>query len=184
MFMNPAALKYTYGDYLALPHAGPRYQLLDGDLILSPSPSLRHQRIVGRLFAILFAHVRSAGLGEVFCAPLDVRLSDVDTPQPDLVFVSRAHAERLGPRGILGPPDLVVEVLSEDRDIDIHLKRKLYGRHGVPEYWIVDPDTRVVYLYQLLEDPASPPRIYTALETLESPSFPGLRISLSEILSP
>ena len=181
--MKNAALQYTYEDYLALPQTGPRHQLIEGDLLLSPSPTSPHQRIVRRLLGILSGFVESGSLGEVFCAPLDVVLSDVDVVQPDLLFVASAHRKRILRRGIQGSPDLVVEVLSEDRDMDVHVKRKLYARYGVPEYWVVDPDEETVLLYRLRERPARPTRTYASGDLLESPTFPGLKVPLREVFA-
>jgi Uma2 family endonuclease len=182
--MKTLALKFTYDDYRALPQTGPRYQLIDGDLIVSPSPSLRHQRIVRRLLKVLSDYAESCGAGEALCAPFDVLLSDVDTPQPDLLFVSKAHRARLLEHGVHGPPDLVVEVLSEDRAIDLKIKRKLYARHGIPEYWVVDPDANTVQIYRLRKNPRAPVQTFGIHESLESPTFPGLRIPLAPLFAP
>ena len=182
--MTGTALKFTYQDYRALPAGGPRFQLLDGDLIVSPSPSLRHQRILRRLLRALSDHVESGGLGEVLCAPLDVVLSKFDTPQPDLLFVAADHLHRLAPEGVQGPPDLIVEILSSDRNVDLNVKRKLYTKSGVIEYWIVDPDDNRVDIYRLQDRPDRPSATFRAGDFLESPTFPGFRIPLDAILAP
>lgn len=182
--MTHPALKYTYEDYLTLPESGPRYELIEGDFILSPAPNFRHQRIVGRLFMILNAHVETNRLGVVILSPFDVILSDTGVVQPDVVFVATAHRDRIGPRGIRGAPDLVIEVLSEDRRKDLHVKKKLYAQHGVPEYWAFDPDADLAYAHPLKDDPAAPPRVLSASDTLASPLLPGLSIPLADIFAP
>ena len=182
--MKDAALRFTYGDYLALPQNGPRYQLVDGDLIVSPSPTSRHQRILARLFRILANHIAARRLGEIFCAPLDVQWSEHDATQPDLLFVAEGRRGRVGRRGVTGPPDLAVEILSEDREMYLDVKRKLYARHGLPEYWVVDPEAGVLFLYRLQEDPAAPFRTFGSADRLESPSFPGLTVDLRDVFAP
>lgn len=182
--MKNAALKFTYDDYLALPQNGPWYQLIDGDLIVSPSPKSRHQIVQSRFFLGVGSLVAARRLGTLLCAPLDVRLSEFDTVQPDILFVAEAHRDRIAKRGIVGPPDLVVEILSEDRDMDLDVKRKLYARHGVLEYWIVDPDANIVIVYRLQEDASTPRRTFGGGDRLESPTFPGLSLSLAEVFAP
>jgi Uma2 family endonuclease len=140
---------YTYADYAALPEGAP-YQLIGGQLVVSPSPTLQHQRVLGRIFRIVSGFVEENGLGEVLIAPIDLRLEDSDVYQPDLVFVAAADGDRLGERAIEGAPDLVVEVLSPSTaGYDLRQKRDAYERHGVKEYWIVDPAARRIEVYAL-----------------------------------
>jgi Uma2 family endonuclease len=181
--MKNAALQFTYADYLALPQAGPRYQLIDGDLIVSPSPKSRHQIVQSRLFLTVGVHVASHKLGTLLLAPLDVKLSEYDTVQPDILFVAEANRHRIGLRGILGAPDLVIEILSDDRDMDLDVKRKLYARHGVVEYWIVDPDANIVSVYRLQENATLPWRTFGANDSLTSPLLPGLAVDLTAVFA-
>jgi Uma2 family endonuclease len=146
----------TYQDYAALPDDGRRYQVLDGELCVTPSPGTRHQEIVTGLGTLLHAHVRSGGLGKVFVAPLDVILSDAPAEasivQPDIVFVATDRLGRLSARGVEGAPTLVVEVLSPSgTHLDRRRKRDLYARHGVPYYWIVDGEARAIEMYGLVD---------------------------------
>lgn len=143
------ATKLTYEDYVRMPDDGQRYELIDGELHVVPAPFLSHQRSVGRLYVHIFLWVRSHG-GEVFIAPFDVILSPVNVLQPDLLFVAPQHASRVEKRGVVGPPDLVVEVLSNStKRRDETLKRELYERFGVSEYWIVDPEAKTVKVLRL-----------------------------------
>ena len=149
---NPA-VKFTYQDYLHTPD-DQRYELLDGELIMAPAPNLGHQGIDIRLGSLLHTFAQEKGLGEVFSAPCDVVLSDTDVVQPDLLFVSteRAHL-LLGGANVLGAPDLVVEILSPSTaGRDRTLKRALYAKHGVKEYWLADPEARTVTVLRLGED--------------------------------
>jgi Uma2 family endonuclease len=136
-------IRYTFEDYLSIPEdRAHRYEIIDGELFVTPTPVLRHQQVVMNLSRILSTLALEHGLGEIFSAPLTVRLRDDRVTGPDLAFV---RADRLGildPRkGILGAPDLIVEVLSpSNRDYDRTLKRKQYMASGVAELWIVDAD--------------------------------------------
>src|SRR5215472_776969 len=102
----------TYKDYEALPADGRRYELHDGELLVTPAPAPKHQRVSGRLYRILQAHVETRRLGEVLYSPLDVILSDTSVLQPDLVFLDGSRQSAISERGIEGPPSLVVEILS------------------------------------------------------------------------
>lgn len=120
----------------------------------------------------------------VLLAPVDVILSNEDTVQPDLVFVSNARKDRVAAEGIRGGPDLCVEVLSShSREMDRRTKRKLYARHEVLEYWIVDPEPRTIELYRLAENVESPLRTFKLMETLASPLFSGLSLALEEVFA-
>lgn len=134
-------VRLTYDDYCALPDDGRRYEILDGDLYMSPAPIPLHQRIVLNLAAELRVHVRSHRLGEVFVSPIDVLLSENDIVQPDLVFVARERRDIVSATNIKGSPDLHVEVLSpSNTQRDVNDKRSIYARCAVNWYWILDPD--------------------------------------------
>jgi Uma2 family endonuclease len=106
-----------------------------------PAPGHRHQQLVGRIYRVLAGQVDEKGLGEVNIAPFDVILSDDTVVQPDLLVVMTENLGIIAPEGVRGAPDLVVEVLSPGTaKRDRGIKRHLYGRHGVREYWIIDPD--------------------------------------------
>ncbi len=108
---------------------------------MTPSPRRAHQRFSGNLFAILHAHVREHDLGEVYVAPFDVVLENTSIVVPDLLFVSRDRPGIVSERGVEGAPDLIVEVLSSGTARrDRVEKAQLYARHGVPHYWLADPN--------------------------------------------
>lgn len=139
-----------YRDYEALPADGRRYELHEGELCVTPAPSPRHQRISRNLYRVLDRHVEGGGLGEILYAPLDCILSETTVVQPDLVYLETARLQAVSARGIEGPPTLIVEILSPATTlIDRSTKRQLYARHGVPYYWIVDPEARVIEAYVL-----------------------------------
>ena len=149
------ALKYSCADLRALPEGPPHYQLIEGELLMSPSPNYSHQSLSLSLAAALYAHVSAHDLGVVLPAPMDVILADDLVVQPDLLFVAKSRRRIVREDGIHGAPDLCVEILSaSSRELDTRFKRTAYARHGVTEYWIVDPDAKTLALHRLKEQPA------------------------------
>lgn len=144
----PEKERYTHADYAALPEGAP-YELIRGELVMTASASVLHQRIIRRLLRLLDEHVSTRDLGEVFVSPIDVHLTDEDTPQPDLAYVARERLGIVGEQAIEGAPDLVVEVLSPSTAYyDLRTKKHLYAEAGVAEYWIVDPIEASVEVYR------------------------------------
>jgi Uma2 family endonuclease len=140
----------TYKEYEALPADGRRYEIHEGELSMTAAPSPRHQIISRNLFLALHAHVKSKGIGEVLYAPLDVILSDISIVQPDIVYLDPTRLAAISHRGVEGAPTLVVEVLSPATTlIDRSTKHQLYARHGVPFFWLVDPEGRTVEAFVL-----------------------------------
>ena len=179
---NPR-IKYTVADYLTTPD-DKRYQLLDGELILAPSPTDRHQAIMGTLFFLLYQHNLETGSGHVRMAPLDVHLSEYDLTQPDILFVSNDRASIITAANIQGAPDLVVEILSPSTErYDRGYKRTMYARNGVREYWLVDPAGETVEVMTEAEEGFVTESIYQRDQILVSPLLPGLSIELNRIFS-
>ena len=175
----------TYTDYAALPDDGRRYELIDGELLVTPSPSSAHQWVVGSLHAILRQHVVANGLGMVFVSPLDVILTERSAPQPDIVYVESARRERVTDRGIEGAPTLVVEVLSPSRPaLDLVQKRRLYRENGIPHYWIADPESRSLEGLVLGREDYSTEARFEAEENAVLSPFPELVIPLAEVWMP
>jgi len=134
----------TIDDLELMPDDGHRYELIDGTLIVSPSPSLRHQRVHSRLMKLLL--LACPAQLEVLSAPMDVVLADDTSVQPDILVV---RSDLPGPK-VTEPPVLAVEILSpSSRLIDLNLKRARYERAGVPSYWIVDPDELRLMAWEL-----------------------------------
>ena len=184
--MKTARLKeWTYEDFMALPEGGPvRYELIEGDLCMTPAPNPRHQKISGNLFGIVWNFLRTNPLGEVFAAPVDVVFSQ-EPPQvvePDLVFLSKEHGSLITETNLQGAPDLLVEILSPTTaTIDRRVKHSLYERVGVPEYWIVDPERNTVQVFRLSGERYAPALEFGSGGQLETPLLPGLSIPLSEV---
>lgn len=176
--------RHTYGDYAAL-NDPDRHQLIGGRLVKEPAPTIYHQRISGNLFLSMAGHVRKGGLGEAFTAPVDVRLGDYDTYQPDILFVSAARAAIIGDRTINGAPDLIVEVLSPSNAYyDLRHKKHVYHESGVEEYWIVDPIAQVVEIYELSRNVQVPAVSATIGERVGSMVIEGFAIDVAEIFAP
>ena len=175
-------VKFTYQDYRNAPEDR-RYELLDGDMVMVPSPRTDHQRVSRDLGFVLWTFVKERDLGQVFSAPFDVVLSDTDVVQPDLLFVSNERASIVTDENVQGAPDLVIEILSSGTaDRDRTFKRSLYARHGVREYWLVDPDARRVEVLVLSEGRLEPEAAYEGGDVMSSPLLDALRLNLSEVL--
>ena len=140
----------TYADYVRLPDDGKRHEIIRGEHFVTPSPVTRHQRISSRLFVQLHRAIDPPGLGEVFYAPTDVIISDIDVLVPDIFVVLAENREIITPKNIQGAPDLIVEITSPStKKRDLELKRERYEKHGVPEYWIVLTEDDAVQKYRL-----------------------------------
>jgi Uma2 family endonuclease len=144
----------TYDDLLAMPDDGQRYEIINGELIVNPAPTSGHQRVFFQLARLLDEYAQATGAGEVFLAPLAVKLGRFDVVEPDLVFLA-ASRPRVpdADNAIDYAPDLVVEILSpSSRSTDRVKKMALYARSGVREYWIADPDQRTLAINVLEGD--------------------------------
>jgi Uma2 family endonuclease len=143
---------YTVEDYDALPDDGYRYELIDGELIEMPAPSLLHQAVQAYLASLFVAFVMAHRTGRVYVSPVDVQLGGL-VVQPDIVYVSNERSEVLTPRRVVGAPDLVVEILSPaTRTHDLTTKREIYRLEGVHEYWVVDLEARSARVWALVGD--------------------------------
>ncbi|HEY7520792.1 MAG TPA: Uma2 family endonuclease [Methylomirabilota bacterium] len=166
----------TYDDYAALPNDGKRYELLDGVLHVTAAPSRSHQRVVLRLAMSLETHVAANNLGEVDIAPFDVILSDPNVVEPDIIFVATDRMPSFSHRGFEGAPTLVVEVLSPSTArVDRNTKLQIYARHGVPYYWIVEPEARAIDVHTLAGLAYGEPERF-ANRLVDLPPFPGLTL--------
>ena len=138
--LRRAAVTWTYSDLRLFPDDRNRYEIIDGELVVTPSPTTTHQKVSKRIQLALMLQVEGTGAGVVFDAPVDVILADTRVVQPDLLVVAAARRGIITERGIEGAPALVVEILSPSTlRTDRELKRKLYAAAGVAEYWLVDP---------------------------------------------
>ncbi|HEU0051926.1 MAG TPA: Uma2 family endonuclease [Longimicrobium sp.] len=181
MTAQSAARRWTYAEFARLPDDGNRYEVIAGELYMTPAPHPFHQEVVIRLSEWLRPYVREHRLGRVIVSPVDVLFAEGDYFSPDLVFVRRERREAITARGVEGPPDLVVEVVSPGGGPrDRVLKRQRYAGFGVPEYWVVDPMLRQVEVYR---PDAEPFIASTTLEWRPQSTLPVLAIELAELFS-
>lgn len=153
---------------------------------MTPSPNLRHQDLVLRLAVSLSNHLEDRpDRGRLFIAPFDVVFSFHDIVEPDVIFVAPNQLGILTDQNIQGTPAMVVEILSPStRNRDRQLKRTLYDRTGVREYWLVDPDLGVVTIHRRAADGSFP--VFASLfreghDTLETPLLPGWSVTLQRL---
>jgi Uma2 family endonuclease len=185
MSRMPGSVKLTYDDFLLFPDDGKRHELIDGEHYVTPSPNIRHQRLSGRLFLLIAAWLRDHPIGEVFYAPLDVIFTRFDVVEPDLLYVSNERAaEILRGQHVTGVPEIVIEIGSPGtRKRDETIKKRLYERSGVSEYWVVDPELDVVRVYRRgaagFERPVALSR--EAQDVLTTTLLSGLELPLADI---
>jgi Uma2 family endonuclease len=185
--MKPASpgVKLTYDDFVLFPDDGKRHELIDGEHYVTPSPTSKHQTIAWNLGGLIWTYLQSHPIGRAFAAPLDVVFSHFDVVEPDLLFVSAERRDKiLTDKNIQGAPDLVVEIGSPStRKRDETIKRRLYERFGVVEYWVIDPELDAIKVYRRDGDRYQRVAELTleAGDALTSPLLPGLSLPLSKI---
>ena len=173
--------RFTYDDYARLPDDR-RYEVIDGELFVTPAPTPYHQMVKRRIERLLEEHVERGSLGTVLDAPCDVVLSNFDVLQPDIFFISSGRLATIGEKYISDAPDLVVEVLSPGtRRRDRSLKSKRYARFGVREMWIADPDGKTIEVFVNAGEGFRRDAIYGEEGVLRSPLLPGLEIPLARV---
>jgi Uma2 family endonuclease len=146
---NPR-VKLTYDDFLLFPDDGKRHELIDGEHYVTPSPNTKHQAVLGNLHFLMRAWLEEHPVGRVFFAPFDIVLTMFDVVEPDLLYLSHERAvEILTDKHVTGAPEIVVEIPSKGtRSRDETIKRRLYERSGVSDYWIVDPVIDVIRIFR------------------------------------
>jgi Uma2 family endonuclease len=180
----PASSKFTYEDLQYFPDDGRRREIIDGELYVTPSPSMKHQMVSMNLSRILSNYLTQHRAGLIFAAPLDTVLSDFDVVEPDLLYVSRERLELLTEKNVKGAPDLVIEILSPStRRTDEMIKRRLYERFRVHEYWVVDPELDAIKIYRVAGE-AFVRVAELSVEngdTLTTPLLPEFAVSLADV---
>jgi Uma2 family endonuclease len=184
MTMSLTGPRFTYEDYKLLPE-DKRYEIIEGELLVTPAPNTRHQKILFRLGLKVGNWAEEHGAGTVLHAPTDVILSSENVIQPDLLFVCKAREGIVDPNGgINGAPDLVVEALSQSTaSRDQVVKRKLYSKYGVREYWIVDPSAQSIEVLSFVDSGLETWQVFTIGSTLVSPLLRGLQLSTAEVFA-
>lgn len=178
---QPASLAITVHDYMGMPEGPPYYQLIEGELYMSPSPNWRHQKVAQNIARMIENYLDTHARGRLFIAPLDVILTEINVYQPDVLFFTNERDSILGERCVEGAPDFVVEILSESTAHLDKIKRKIYARTGVTEFWLVEPELKEIAVYNLRKDPDSPKATYRGKDSFVSPLFPGLKFLCAQI---
>ncbi len=181
--MSAISSKLTYEHLQQMPDDGKRYEILEGELAVTPAPSTRHQRVLFEL-ARFFTRVEDAGYGRAYLAPADVVLDETTVVQPDLFFIAKDRLHIVTEQNIQGPPDLAVEVPSETtRKRDLGAKLRLYAQFGISHYWVVDPDTRTVRTLRLADSAYQEDPTLAERDVFGSPLFPGITLPLAEVFA-
>ncbi|MFQ6092630.1 MAG: Uma2 family endonuclease [bacterium] len=174
-------IKFTYEDYVHFPE-DKRCEIIDGEVYMVPAPVPYHQDVLRKLMVILNEFVEKNGLGRVYFAPCDVVLSEIDIVQPDMLFVSRERLPIITEKNIQGAPDLIIEIVSPSSDYeDRVIKRKLYSKYGVKEYWLVELEKGEVEVMALRESGLEVVKTYSRGDVLESLILEELTVELHEI---
>lgn len=178
--------RLTYDDFLRFPDDGQRHELIDGEHYVTPTPVLRHQRLLGRLHLSIADYLRlHTECGEVLLSPFDIVFSKWDVVEPDLMFIAGDQSDILTEKNIVGAPALVVEILSPStRKRDQTLKLRLFEKYGVGEYWMLDPDRNIVMIHRRTAGAS-----FTALDplgvdaVLTTPLLPGWSLQLNQLFA-
>jgi Uma2 family endonuclease len=172
---------WTYEEYYRL-NDEQRYEIFNGELSMAPAPDTWHQDWLGALHLLIAPYVRKGKLGRVFVAPVDVVLDSSNVVQPDLVFVAQPNCGIIEKRAIFGTPDVVVEFISPSSvRRDRYLKKALYARFGVKEYWIGDPANKSLEVLRLEDGVYQPFCSAEERGRITSSVVPGFEFDLSEL---
>lgn len=176
--MKAAVPRVSFADLEKWPEDGRRYELYDGEVYEVPSPFPLHQMAASRLHLLLSDYVRAHG-GIVLFAPLDIVLTEYDVVQPDLLLFTHEREHLINPKKVTRvPPDLAIEILSESTaGNDRGRKMRLLARHGVREFWLVDPDAETIEVHSLIGDRFVLAGVATAESPIRSRLLPGLVVS-------
>jgi Uma2 family endonuclease len=174
----------TVADLVALPDDGNRYELFEGEIFVSRAPSLSHQRVIANLVTLIGVYLEQNPIGEVFPTP-GVIFDEYNSAIPDIVFITQQQVDSIGTgEHIREAPALVVEVVSPGKQNalrDREMKRQVYGKHGVKEYWIADPATRAVEIYRLEKRTLKLAATLTGEDELTSPALPGFKCQVKQV---
>ncbi len=174
----------TYDDYAVLtPPDNGNYELHDGKIIFMPSPTPLHQDIATELTTRMRTHSKAHQLGKVYTAPLDTLFDDINTFQPDVLFIAKERAFIIGPKKIEGAPDFVVEIQSEGNTAkEMNYKKYIYATFMVREYWVINLKKETITQYINEEGEFRQAGIYSKEKQVESEVLSGFQVSLAELL--
>jgi Uma2 family endonuclease len=182
MTSQRARVRYRADDLWDTPDDGKIYEIIDGDLYVTPPPNWGHQSGRDNLVITIGSYVRDRGLGWIRSSPIGVKLDEHNAVEPDLIFIARERGHIIVPRGVEGAPDLVVEVLSPGtRSRDRGLKRRRYEAAGVAHYWMLDPRDRTLTALRLGADGYVVEARHGPGEVVHPSLFPGLALRLDDL---
>lgn len=174
----------TAEEYHQLPEGPPYFQLIDGELFMSPSPHFFHQEIILNIASPIREYLRRYPIGKVVVGPSDVEFNQKNVFQPDVFFIRNERLGMIDKHGAKGAPDLVVEVISGSTGrLDLGPKMMIYAQTGVLEYWVILPQSRTVDIYRLAESAEQPAETLAEGVSLKTPLLPGLELPLAEIFA-
>ncbi|MGH2567724.1 MAG: Uma2 family endonuclease [Bacteroidota bacterium] len=180
--MTTVSVKYTYQDLLTTPDDRNRYEIFEGDLVVTPAPSADHQIAVSNLHRLFSNFVAEQNRGRVLTAPMDVYFDEETVVEPDILFIAKDRLSILEKHRVNGAPDLIVEVLSpstEDRDRGFKFKR--CAQEGVKEYWLVDPEKHFLEVYTLTSKGYELLGKFSGEQAVKSKVFSELEFPASEV---
>ncbi|MEW6095005.1 MAG: Uma2 family endonuclease [bacterium] len=178
-------VKFTYEDYLIW-DIGPdkRYELIGGEFFMVPPPNMWHQTTSVEIEFRIKQLLEKTGLGKVFHAPCDVVLSNEDVVQPDIIFVSKENLNIITRDNIKGAPDLLIEIISKkSAQRDRIIKRRLYEKHGVKEYWLVNPDKKEIEVLRLDQGKYKTYGVFKSQDLLSSLVLKEFHFKVEEVFS-
>ena len=174
----------TVNDLDAMPDDGNRYELFEGEIFVSRAPGLSHQRILGNLHAILRVYLEHNPIGEILLTP-GVIFDEFNSAIPDAVFLTDQQSKNIGSEErILEAPELVIEIVSPGKETarrDREVKRQVYGKHGVKEYWIADPEKRALEIYRLEQSTLKLVATLMDEDEITTPTLPGFSCQAQQI---
>lgn len=175
--------RFTYADLRQMPDDGRRYEVIEGELCVSPAPKTRHQQ-ASMALSILLGRAQEAGFGQALAAPVDVYLDDQNGVEPDLLFILTEHLDIITEDDVRGVPDLVVEILSPStRARDLGAKLRLYARFGVRVYWVVDPEAETVAVFEPSGGGYEQKAVLRRSDTLACGLFPGIEMPVARVFT-
>jgi len=175
--------RWTYEEYYRLDDEQ-RYEIIDGELLMAPAPDYWHQDWAKKLFRRIDGYVMDKQLGEVFFAPFDIILDAENVVQPDLLFIAKANLSILQTRGVFGAPDLLVELISPSSvQRDRYVKKALYARFGIKEYWIVDPEGEGVETYVYQDSSLKKMATLKPGDEAQSRQIPGFSLKVADVFA-
>ena len=179
----PGPGEWTYEDYRQLPDDGYIYEIIEGELYMTPAPNIRHQRSSGELQYALQSFVKQNDLGIVLDAPCDLILPGGTPVQPDIMFIAKENLGIITEQAVQGVPDLLIEILSPaSREHDRVRKFGLYEQAGVPEYWLVDPNARTIEIFVLGQGKYSLSGMFEAGTVAVSKVLAGFSVAVDEVI--